>query len=194
MKKIVLLLMMICLCGIDGFAQRTCPSCHGARKVKIPGVSGFGVSNRQRKCNTCGQWYNPTSDHWHTCPTCKGAGTTGSSTTSSRRQNNVDGVYPYLTPAEAAALQNLLQVRMKGTKLENQTCYQCNGTGICQGCRGTGMIFGSQPCPGCLMMRSCGKCMGRKIITVEVRMTDAELADLDQKIQYYMKKAQNNMQ
>ena len=193
MKKIVLLLIMIYMCGIDCYAQRTCPKCHGARRVKIPGMSGLGISTKQKKCNVCGQWYNPTDDHWHTCPSCKGAGSISSAGGSHVSKRVRDDVYQYLTPSEAAALQNLLQVRMKGTKFVNQTCYQCNGTGICQGCKGTGMIYGSQPCPGCLMTRSCGKCMGRKTIMQEVRMSNEELAELDRKIKIFMDTAQKRM-
>ena len=198
MKKMIWLMMLLLAFSADAMAQ-TCPSCHGGGRVKIPGMSGFGVSLKQRKCGVCGEWYNPTSDHWHKCPSCKGTGRSGSGSSGGGGRSggggsvNENTVYQYLTPAEAMALQNLLQMRMKGTKTVQQTCYLCKGSGICQGCRGTGMIFGSQPCPGCNMMGTCGTCMGSRVVYQQVPLNQQELKQLDDQIAMYMKTAQQRM-
>lgn len=59
--------------GISG--SRTCGYCKGGKRVRAHvGVSTFGVNNSKKKCHTCGEWYDPSCDHWHDCPSCKGAG------------------------------------------------------------------------------------------------------------------------
>lgn len=53
-------------------STRTCSHCHGAKRVRTHvGSSSYGVSNKKRKCTTCGTWYDPAFDHWHACPYCK---------------------------------------------------------------------------------------------------------------------------
>lgn len=53
-------------------STRECGYCHGRGRVRAHvGVGGYGVSNKKKKCGTCGEWYNPAHDHWHACPHCK---------------------------------------------------------------------------------------------------------------------------
>ncbi len=50
----------------------TCSYCHGAKRVRAHvGVGGYGVNNTKKKCQTCGEWYYISNDHWHACPYCK---------------------------------------------------------------------------------------------------------------------------
>ena len=56
----------------DKNKTRVCSHCKGAKRVRAHvGVGGFGVNNTKKKCNTCGEWYYTSSDHWHACPYCK---------------------------------------------------------------------------------------------------------------------------
>lgn len=53
-------------------SSRTCSHCHGTKRIRAHvGTGGYGVSNKKKKCNTCGEWYDPSCDHWHACPYCK---------------------------------------------------------------------------------------------------------------------------
>lgn len=53
-------------------STRTCGYCNGSKWVRAyVGVGSFGISNKKKKCNTCGEWYSTSSDHWHACPHCK---------------------------------------------------------------------------------------------------------------------------
>lgn len=56
-------------------SSRACGACNGAGRVRAHvGTGGYGVNNTKRHCNTCGQDYYVTTDHWHKCPSCNGTG------------------------------------------------------------------------------------------------------------------------
>lgn len=192
MKKIVCLLFFTILC-INGMAQSRCSVCHGNKRVKTHvGVSTYGVSNdRKIQCRYCSQWYWVSTDHWDVCYKCGGTGQ-GNNRINNNRNDGTEFL-SYLDPQDIQAYQNLLQQRMKGTKLVQATCYHCKGSGICQGCHGTGMIFGTQTCPGCYGLRTCDTCGGMKWVSQEVRLSQEELNNLDRMLKIYTDKAINRM-
>lgn len=190
---ICVLMTMLSLVTMDG---RDCGYCHGNGRVRAHvGVGSFGVSNRKAFCRQCNIYYDPTSDHWHTCPACKGVKTSGRSKSDSKNGYERDLYLSNLTPDEYANFQYLVQMSMTAT--EQAPCNNCNATGYCPACNGSGLspirgyndpTFGymANPCPTCNGIKNCVRCAGLKWINVPSEKLRAQALE---QIQYYKKLA-----
>lgn len=204
-KSHFLLLLFAIFLSVDMQAQRKCTKCNGLGRIKTRyDIASYGNIGRKIKCQYCQQWISAYSAHWDTCPVCQGSGSVGSSrttrrdrnTTSARSTNDTPSLENYLDPLEAQAMNELMKMRMRGTKTVIQTCPQCGGNGLCSSCGGTGHFFAfgiDQACPVCLYMGKCQTCMGNGQSFQEVRLSQQELDELDRKIKYYTDKARSRI-
>lgn len=204
-KRHYFLLLFAIFLTVDMQAQRYCTKCNGLGRIKTRyDIASYGNIGRKIKCQYCQQWINASSAHWDTCPVCQGSGRVGSSqtsrndrnTTSTRSTNDIPNLESYLDPLEVQAMNELMKMRMKGTKTVIQTCSPCGGSGSCRSCGGTGHFYAfglDQACPACLYTGRCQTCMGQGQSFREVKLSQQELDELDRKIKYYTDKATSNM-
>ena len=201
MKQIITFILFLVFMATNASAQRSCPVCHGNKKIQTQrAMATYGVSVRRTKCQYCQRIILSNEEHWDICYKCNGTGKVQSTNNNYNNNNNsridrnrdqANDFLSYLDPQDIAAYNNLVQQRMKGTKLASVTCHLCNGSGICRGCRGTGVLFGDSPCVGCYGTGWCNQCGGRKQQMVEVPLSQQEIADLDRLIKVYVDKAMN---
>lgn len=175
MKKLVLFFVLALFAVTSVSAQRKmCSVCHHSGWYKIPN-SGYGLNAVRGTCPNCKKEVD-LSGHSCPCRACNGQGyTEGSSTRSRSRRSDGSPVDEYSLYIFKCLQSNSIPVM--------QTCWACNGTGMCQTCNGSGlfnMMGNIEPCPVCYSTRSCKTCYGNRVIQGSRPMTPKERSIYEQ--------------
>lgn len=177
-----------------------CPRCHGKGRIKtFSAVSTYGVTNKKQQCPVCHQFVSVGETHYDSCPQCNGSGNDGSSSSgrsssaNDKLQNQAAELMSYLDPADAVALEGLLQSLFRG-KLEMKYCEACNGTGKCHVCGGAQNLnmdaTAADLCMACQGSGMCIACHGSGILGQEyVPWSGSEREQLISNIKLYFDEA-----